>query len=71
MEISYDSFEHVHATSLTQSGVPKRFWRKIFEKIVSQSFDAGEAFGLAENASQGLVILYLSPKFTRNTLNFT
>jgi len=60
MEISYDSFEQVHATSLSQSGVPKRFWRKIFEKIVSQSFDAGEAFGLAENVSQGLFLKTLN-----------
>ena len=31
------------------SAVPERFWKKLYEKIVGQRFDAGEDFGLAEN----------------------
>ena len=50
MEINYENFEKYHEASLKSSAVPKRFWKKLYEKIIEQRFDAGEDFGLAENS---------------------
>jgi len=50
MEVTYDNFVAIHEASLQSSGVPKHLWKTLFVKVCKQTFDAGEAFGLAENA---------------------
>ena len=49
MEINFENFVKYHESSLKASAVPERFWKKLYDKIIGQRFDAGEDFGLAEN----------------------
>ena len=56
MDVSYEGFVEAHEASLIQSAVPKRYWKTLWEKVMAQSFDAGDAFGLIEvnDESKGL-----------------
>ena len=47
-DTSYDSFLKYQEAGLVASKVPKRLWPTLYEKIVSQTFDAGSAFVLSE-----------------------
>ena len=47
-DTSYQSFLKYQEAGLVSSKVPKRFWPTLYEKVVSQAFDAGAAFVLSE-----------------------
>ena len=47
-DTSYESFLKYQEAGLVSSKVPKRFWPTLYEKVVSQTFDAGAAFVLSE-----------------------
>ena len=47
-DISYESFLKYQSEGLKTSNVPKRYWRKLYDKIVGQVFDAGNDFSLVE-----------------------
>ena len=47
-DTSYESFLRYQEAGLVASKVPKRLWPCLYQKIVSQTFDAGAAFVLSE-----------------------
>lgn len=53
-EEEYEVFEARHIGQLAAAAVPTHFWRRLYEKLTSETFDAGAHFQiLAEESEDG------------------